>query len=154
MVEKWWSESDIFSTINSLKMPSSSDISVINDFFANSFTRDDINKIPFSLEHAVDLIPLLKALIESKYDYFRKTGLNSAISLLRNISEKIFTIKNSQSMDRDEKIKKCQQVAEKFNEIFKNNKFVSLCQKNDNHEIKRLSNTLYTDLEFFLKSFK
>jgi hypothetical protein len=156
MVEKWWTDSDIFSTINSIKKQhtGSHDLSVINDFFANVFNRDDINKIPFSLDHAVDLIGLIKALIESKYEYFRKNGLLSGINILRNISEKIFSIKNSQLTDKEDKNKKCQDVAEKFSEIFKNNKFTSLCQKNDSPEIKSLANTLYTDLEFFLKSFK
>ena len=130
------------------------DLSVINDFFSSAFLRDDINKLPFNLEHSMCIIPHIKDLIESKYEIYRLTGCKSGIVMLRNVSEKIFTIKNSITEDKEDKLKRCEQIVDMLKVLFKSQKFIKICQRNDSPELKKIANSLYTDLEFFLKPLK
>jgi hypothetical protein len=153
MVAKWWTESNISSTINALHLMK--DMTVENDFFTNAFIRDDISKIPLTLDHAIGFIPHIKSLIGSRYDQHNKTGCKTAIVMLKLMSEKIFMIKNNNFIeDREEKLKKCDQILDLFSVIFKSQSLARALKKTYAPDLVKLANSLYTDLEFFLKSFK
>jgi hypothetical protein len=153
MVAKWWSESNISSTINALNLMK--DVTVTNDFFTNAFIRDDISKIPLSLDHAIGIIPHIKNLIGSKYEQYCKTGCKTGMVMLKLMSEKIFMIKSSfAGPEKDEKLKKCEQIMDLFNAIYKSQNFAKLLKKTSSPELCKIANSLFTDLEFFLKSFK
>ena len=161
MVAKCWSESNISSTLNALTLMK--DISVINDFFTFAIiARGDISKIPFTLDHSISLLPHVLTLINSKYEAYSKTGCKVGMIFLKLLNDKIILAKQSskimnkgEQMDPfvDERIAKCDRIIDLFKKIFTSKKLSSLCKKVKNKSTCELANSLYTDLEFFLKPF-
>jgi hypothetical protein len=153
-VSKYWSESDFSSTINALTLMK--DITVSNDFFTNAFIRDDINIIPLTLDHAIGLIPHVKNLVSSRYDTYNKTGCKTGIILLKLMSEKIFNLRSNSYInnEKEEQIQKCEKIIDHFGSIFKSGSLNKYRTNIANPELSKLASSLYTDLEFFLKSLK
>ena len=63
------------------------EISVLMDFFSNSFAREDIEKLPLTLDHAIMILPLTIQLINAKYAPYIKTGLKTGINMLKTFYE-------------------------------------------------------------------
>jgi hypothetical protein len=61
------------------------DLSVSNDVFYHSMIKNDISKIPLTLDHIITLLPLVYALINSKYDVYVKNGVRTAWNILKCI---------------------------------------------------------------------
>ena len=161
MVAKCWSESNISSTLNALTLMK--DISVINDFFTYAIiARGDISKIPFTLDHSISLLPHVLTLINSKYEAYSRTGCKVGMIFLKLLNDKVTIAKQSakkMTIDEqvdpfvDERIAKCDRIIDLFKKIFTSKKLSSLCKKVKNKSTCELANSLYTDLEFFLKPF-
>jgi hypothetical protein len=161
MVSKWWSESNISSTLNALHLMK--DLSILNDFFNFAFiSRDDIYKIPFNLEHAVAILPHIYSLINSKYEAYCVTGCKTGLILLKIFSEKISFIKSSNKsnnsnyapdLNKEERLRKCENIIFLFNKTFGHSNLAKLTKRTKNTELCKLANSFYTDLEFFLKPY-
>lgn len=157
MVCKWWSDSNISSALNALNLMK--DLAVMNDFYNYAFKREDINKIPFTLDQALCMLPNMIKLINSKYENFCVNGCKSTLILLRIMFEKIALIKsslNSNQYDgnKEEQWKKCGQLIELFDTLFKSSQLVKYSKRGSVNELSRVANSLYTDLEFVLKPYK
>jgi katanin p80 WD40 repeat-containing subunit B1 len=166
MVSKYWSENNILSSLNAINLMG--DLTVKNDFFNYVFSREDFDKLPFTLDNALTMLPLLNSLIQSKYENFIKTGCKTTMQLLQIFSEKIALIRsaykaenakfysndNLGNSDIQEKMKKCEKIIEHFEIIFKSSHLNKLIKLKSSVELSSISNRLYTDLEFFLKPFK
>jgi|LauGreDrversion4_2_1035121.scaffolds.fasta_scaffold2133722_2 hypothetical protein len=63
------------------------DVSVLMDFFSNSFARDDIEKLPLTLDHSIMILPLALQLINAKYGPYIKTGLKAGTNILKTFYE-------------------------------------------------------------------
>ena len=155
-VAKWWGESNISSTINALKLIK--DISVVNDFFKFAFfDREDIEKIYFSYDHALGLLPFINNLISSKYEVYNFTGCRTGMIILRIFNFKISNRHQFSGDDnsiKDDKLKKSNELIQNFDKIFKNTNLKKLIEKTKNNELCKFANSFYTDLEFFLKPYR
>lgn len=148
MVLKWWSESNIQFALNAINLMK--DLSIINDFFNYAFKREDITKLPFSLDHAAQMIPTVTSLINSKHENFMITGCKSALILLRIFNEKISLIKSNPN---DNNITKCENIVNFFEKMFNSSNLQKYGKREAKNELCKLANSLYTDLEFFLKPY-
>lgn len=97
MVTKWWTESYATSSLNALNMYLLSflhcrmkDISVINDFYNFIFLREDILKIPFTLDNIYTMLQHINSLTGSKYEYHRSIGCKAGIIVLK-LFQDVFT---------------------------------------------------------------
>lgn len=59
------------------------DPAVSNDFFYHSLIKNDINKVPLTLDNVNAIMPLIIQLINSKYEVYIKNGIRSAWSILK-----------------------------------------------------------------------
>ena len=67
IVAEWWKKSDIPSTLNALRILK--DYSVVKDFFYYAIIgRQDITKIPLTLDSALIMLPYVNILLKSKID--------------------------------------------------------------------------------------
>lgn len=155
MVSKWWSDSNISSALTALNMIK--DLPVINDFFNFALIqREDIKKIPLSLDHAISLLSHIYSLINSKYESYCKTGCKAGVILLKNFNERISLVKSNISgmESKEERLKKSEVIIDIFDKIFKSSQLDKLRKITKNQDICQLATSLYTDLEFFLKPYK
>lgn len=63
------------------------DLSVSNDFFYYSLVKNDINKVPLTLDNVITILPHIMSLINSKYEVYIKTGIKSAWNILKSFSD-------------------------------------------------------------------
>ena len=164
MVSKWWKDSDIPSTLNALDIMK--DVSVTKDFFLYGIiTRDDISKIPFTLDNAVTVLPHVLNLLKSKFDVYWKIACKTGIIFLKIFMEKIEVTKqkyrnmnfnNLNIMENDpileERNKKCNEIIDIFKKIYESKYLKSHIKQNDN-ENNSIAKAFYTDLEFFLRPY-
>jgi hypothetical protein len=59
------------------------DPSVSNDFFYYSLIKNNINKVPLTLDNAITILPHILTLINKNYEVYIKTGVNSAWNILK-----------------------------------------------------------------------
>ena len=59
------------------------DLSVTNDFFYYSIIKNDISKVPLTLDNVVTILPHVLNLITAKYEIYIKNGIRTAWSLLK-----------------------------------------------------------------------
>ena len=162
LVTEWWKKSDIPSTLNALNILK--DYSVIKDFFYYAIiSRDDITKIPLTLDSAIIMLPYVYILMKSKVDVYWKTACRAGITFLKIFMEKIENImknkKNGQGIgDKilEEKIKKCEEIVKIFKQIYESTFLRKLVNevKEGNNDKDNLAYTFFTDLQFFLKSYE
>ena len=162
LVTEWWKKSDIPSTLNALNILK--DYSVIKDFFYYAIiSRDDITKIPLTLDSAIIMLPYVYILMKSKVDVYWKTACRAGITFLKIFMEKIENImknkKNGQGIgDKilEEKIKKCEEIVKIFKQIYESTFLRKLVNevKEGNNDKDNLAYAFFTDLQFFLKSYE
>jgi hypothetical protein len=69
--------------------------SVTNDFIYYSLVKNDINKVPMTLDNVITILPHVCGLIVAKYDSFVKNGIRAAWNILKcfsDVKKKIFKI--------------------------------------------------------------
>ena len=160
-----WNDSDMFSVIKSLQK--AHDLSVINDFFTYAFVgRNDIAKIPISLEQSLILLPYVKNLINNQYNAYNITGCKTGMIFIKILFEIVVTTKQNlnsnlkgldvfEKLDSDfeEKVNKCDEIIKIFKEMEENKKLKKLCLENKKVVSEAAKNFL-SELEFFLQPFK
>jgi hypothetical protein len=154
MVLNWWSQSDITATINALNLMK--DNSVINDFFNfGLLSREDIYKLPFTLEHGLSLLPHIANLIKAKYEPYCLNGVKTGLLLLRILNEKILALKTyNYGPDKEDKLRKIDNIVELFYSIYTCSNLDKLRKRTKNPQLSKAGESLYTDLEFFLKPYR
>jgi hypothetical protein len=65
------------------------DLSVTNDFFYHSIIKNDISKLPLTLDHVVTILPHVLSLITAKYEIYIKNGVRTAWNVLKCFSDVI-----------------------------------------------------------------
>ena len=158
IVTEWWKKSDIPSTLNALRILK--DYSVIKDFFYYAIiTRDDITKIPLTLDSATVMLPYVYIFMKSRVDIYWKTACRAGMAFLKIFMEKIeITIKSKKNAvgigDKilEEKIKKCEETVKIFRQIYES-PFLRKHMKEGSKEDTNLAYAFFTDLQFFLKSY-
>ena len=160
-----WNDSDMFSVIKSLQK--AHDLSVINDFFTYAFVgRNDIEKIPISLEQSLILLPYVKNLINNQYNAYNITGCKTGMIFIKILFEIVVTTKQNlnsnlkgldvfEKLDADfeEKVNKCDEIIKIFKEMEENKKLKKLSLENKKVVSEAAKNFL-SELEFFLQPFK
>ena len=160
-----WNDSDMFSVIKSLQK--AHDLSVVNDFFTYAFVgRNDIAKIPISLEQSLILLPYVKNLINNQYNAYNITGCKTGMIFIKILFEIVVTTKQNlnsnlkgldvfEKLDSDfeEKVNKCDEIIKIFKEMEENKKLKKLCLENKKVVSEAAKNFL-SELEFFLQPFK
>ena len=160
-----WNDSDMFSVIKSLQK--AHDLSVVNDFFTYAFVgRNDIEKIPISLEQSLILLPYVKNLINNQYNAYNITGCKTGMIFIKILFEIVVTTKQNlnsnlkgldvfEKLDSDfeEKVNKCDEIIRIFKEMEENKKLKKLCLENKKVVSEAAKNFL-SELEFFLQPFK
>ncbi len=156
-IRKCWSESNINATIQFLK--TKRDMSVINDFFTYGLiARDDVTRLPFTLDHSIDLLPYVVSLINGKYDAYKLTGIKTGMIFIKMLFEKIVmtkqTVKTGGLFEQTDpilqnNIDKCDKIIEIFKKLYQNKNLTNL----KNEKLRESASRLYTDIEFFLSPF-
>jgi hypothetical protein len=59
------------------------DLSVSNDFFYHSLVKNDITKVPLTLDNVITILPHVSDLINSKYEVYIKNGIKTAWNILK-----------------------------------------------------------------------
>ena len=157
IIAKSWAESNINSTIQTLK--NKRDILEINDFFTYCLlARDDVTKIPFNLEHSIDLLEYVNSLINSRLNPYKLTGYKTGMIFIKILFEKIVTAKQClktgglfEQTDPalENRLEKCDIIIDCFKKIYKN---INLNKLKD-PSLRESAQNLCTDIEFFLRPF-
>jgi hypothetical protein len=63
------------------------DLSVSNDFFYHSLVKNDITKVPLTLDNVITILPHVQNLINSKYEVYIKNGVRTAWNIMRCFSD-------------------------------------------------------------------
>jgi hypothetical protein len=63
------------------------DLTVTNDFFYYSFVKNDITKVPLTLDNVVVILPHVTQLLSAKYDVYIRNGLRTAWNILKYFSD-------------------------------------------------------------------
>ena len=158
IVTEWWKKSDIPSTLNALRILK--DYSVVKDFFYYAIiSREDITKIPLTLDSATVMLPYVYTLMKSKVDVYWKTACRTGMTFLKIFMEKIeITMKSKKNAQGigdkllEEKIKKCEETVKLFRQIYESI-FLRKHIKEGETDKNNLAYAFYTDLQFFLKSY-
>ena len=158
IVTEWWKKSDIPSTLNALRILK--DYSVVKDFFYYAIiSREDITKIPLTLDSATVMLPYVYILMKSKVDVYWKTACRTGMTFLKIFMEKIeITMKSKKNAQGigdkllEEKIKKCEETVKLFRQIYESI-FLRKHIKEGESDKNNLAYAFYTDLQFFLKSY-
>ena len=124
IVTEWWKKSDIPSTLNALRILK--DYSIVKDFFYYAIiSRQDITKIPLTLECAIVMLPYVHILMKSRIDVYWKTACRAGMTFLKIFMEKIeILMKNRKGVigtgDKilEKKIKKCEETVKIFRQIY------------------------------------
>ena len=174
IVTEWWKKSDIPSTLNALRILK--DYSVVKDFFYYAIiSREDITKIPLTLDSAIVMLPYVYILMKSKVDVYWKTACRAGMTFLKIYMEKIEnTMKNKkyavgiEDKILEERVKKCEEIVKIFRQIYESNFLRQhITIKNNNNTIKEnssdninidnennLAYAFFTDLQFFLNNYE
>jgi hypothetical protein len=59
------------------------DPSVTNDFFNYCFVKNDITKVPLTMDNVITILPHVLTLITYKYDVYVKNGVRTAWNILK-----------------------------------------------------------------------
>lgn len=59
------------------------DPAVSNDFFYYCFVKNDITKVPLTMDNVITIMPHVIQLTNSKYDVYLKNGINTAWNILK-----------------------------------------------------------------------
>ena len=158
-----WKNSDIPSTLNALQILK--DDSVIKDFFYYAIiSREDIARIPLTLDSAAIMLPYVNILMKSKIDVYWKTACRAGMTFLKIFMDKIENVmKNKKSAigvgDKilEEKVKKCEETVKIFRQIYESSFLRKHIEEegdiNNKNNEDNLAYCFYTDLQFFLKSY-
>lgn len=151
-----WEQSNIDSTLYGLK--TTKDLSAANDFFNYAIlSRKDISKIPFTLEHYLTMLKLLRKQFDTKYEPYIKTGCKIGGKMIELLNDKVSIIKKGSSVfplnmqSEEDKVHKCDMIIEEFRGIF--NRVKQIVRKANKQETKDLMNTFIMEMEFFLKPY-
>ena len=63
------------------------DPSVSNDFFYYCFVKNDITKVPLTMDNVISILPHVVGLINSKYDAYVKNGIKTAWNVLKYFND-------------------------------------------------------------------
>ena len=156
IVTEWWKKSDIPSTLNALRILK--DYSIVKDFFDYAIiTREDITKIPLTLDCATVMLPYVNIFLKSKLDLYWKTACRAGMNFLKIFAKKIEIIMNSKKNSQglgdkilEEKVKKCEETVKLFRQIYESS-FFKKHIKEANKEENDLAYAFYIDLKFFLE---
>ena len=161
-----WNDSDMYSVIKSIQR--AHDLGVVNDFFTYAFVgRNDIQKIPISIEQSLILLPYVKNLINNQYNAYNITGCKTGMIFIKILFEIVVTTKQNlnnnlkgldvfEKLDSDleDKVSKCDEVIKIFKEMEENKKLKKLCNENKNVVVAEAAKNFLSELEFFLQPFK
>ena len=159
IVTERWKNSDIPSTLNALQILK--DDSVIKDFFYYAIiSREDIARIPLTIDSAAIMLPYVNVLMKSKIDVYWKTACRAGMTFLKIFTEKIGNTKmnkrNAPVMQTDpildERDKKCDELIKIFKQIYESSHLKKHIKIGDNDE-NNIAYTFFNDLQFFLKSY-
>ena len=159
IVAEWWKKSDIPSTLNALRILK--DYSIVKDFFYYAIiSRQDITKIPLTLDSATVMLPYVHILMKSRIDVYWKNACRAGMTFLKIFMEKIeIVMKNKKGVvgtgDKilEENIKKCEETVKIFRQIYESSFLRKHIQEEKNDNQENLAYSFYTDLQFFLKSY-
>lgn len=117
------------------------DLSVSNDFFNYSLIKNDINKVPLTLDNVISILPHIASLISSKYEVYIKNGVKSSWNILKCFSHRIVSMKNvpitgGVDLAREERLKKCDQIIEQFEKILTSHNIEKILKKQNNDDVK------------------
>jgi hypothetical protein len=59
------------------------DPAVSNDFFYYCFVKNDITKVPLTMDNVITIMPHVILLINSKYDVYVKNGIKTAWNIVK-----------------------------------------------------------------------
>ena len=100
----------------------SKDLGVVNDFFRYALIKKDLNKISLKSDMAIQIFPTILTMVNSKYDIYFKTGINTAWTILNLFSDPIIDALKTPlfggvDLNREEKINKYRVIVDYFKKL-------------------------------------
>lgn len=98
VVFKWWSEGNLSSVINAIKLMK--DKIIMTDFFIFALLKNDINKLPFNLDLINEILIMSTKLCQDKYETYIRTGIEVNYQIIKLFLNKYFLqFKNDSNYD-------------------------------------------------------
>ena len=140
VIFKFWSEGDLNSVINALKLMKEK--IVMNDFFNCGLIKNDITKLPFSVELILETLIMATKLSQDKYEVYKITAFETCYAVINLYKNKIYpgylTKLSNGNIDEVED-KRVKQIKE----ILKELKNYEILQKIKDTREKKYSDELY-----------
>ena len=157
---KHWQLSNIDSTLYGLTM--TKDVSAANDFFNYAIlARKDVSKIPFTLDHYLTMLKLVRKQFDEKYETYSQTGCKMGGKMIELLNDKITIAKKGMSklpmelqkedLFINERIEKCDLIISEFKGIL--NRVKHIIKKVKRKSTLDLMKTFIMELDFFLKPY-
>ncbi len=160
-VDSFWKKSEISKTLNALTIMK--DLIVFNNFCTYgiiSRSSTDINKIPFTIDDALIILPLIYKLTTANVESDCKTGCRMTLIFVNLFKDKINMIKKKINADNEmndmiliERRDKCDKIIKYFEKIFNSSRLKKLCNLNNKPETKKIAEDVYKNLEEFLNPY-
>lgn len=80
VIYKWWSEGNLSSVINAVKIMK--DKIIMNDFFNYAFLKNDVSNLPFTFDLVSEILSMSIKLCQDKYESYIRTGLETNYVIL------------------------------------------------------------------------
>lgn len=108
-----------------IKISESKDLGVINDYFRYGLIKKDLNQINLTIDMALNIFPNIIQMVNSRYDIYFKTGINTAWTILNYFSDQIIQVLktpvfNGVDLNREEKIRKYKIIIDYFSKLREN----------------------------------
>ena len=136
---KFCLDTDVNSTINYLSVIN--ELPIYHDFLNYSLLQTEVVKIPLKLDNARFLLTPILDLVNSKYDNYKRVGLNCALVILKLFSERIITTKGYPSfgidLNKEERIKVCDKIIEIYRSIKTMPYLENLVAQKQNDEVSK-----------------
>ena len=104
------------------RLNKSNDLGVINDYFRYTLIKKEPSQINLNIDMALNIFPKIFQMVNSKYDAYFKTGINTAWSILNYFSDQIIQVLktplfNGVDLNREEKVRKYKMLVDYFSDL-------------------------------------
>jgi len=147
VIYKWWSEGNLNSVINAVKIMK--DKIIMNDFFYYAFLKQDISVLPFTFDLISDILSMAYKLCQDKYETYIRTGLETNLVILTIYKNRLLPnyIKNLNSSESKADESKVLKIKEQIQEIRKLEIIHKVKEKKYNEDIYTITIKLFSLLE-------
>ena len=104
------------------RLEKNNDLGALNDYFRYTLIKKEPSQINLNIDMALNIFPKIFQMVNSKYDAYFKTGINTAWAILNYFSDQIIQVLktplfNGVDLNREEKVRKYKMLVEYFSDL-------------------------------------